>query len=145
MRYENLNRLIRESSSSRRYFLSLPVSMQVKLHAHNETIHTADELHRRTDAILKYERRCCMGTKKKFTPEELKHLQANPYTLRVTASGRRHERTGIHGGRRQGPYPPACQLVQHRLLGQQRQRPGDPAYLHIVVSAEIPGTHGIRF
>ena len=23
-----------------------------------------------------------MGTKKKFTPEELKHLQANPYTLR---------------------------------------------------------------
>ena len=24
-----------------------------------------------------------MGTKKKFTPEELKHLQANPYTLRV--------------------------------------------------------------
>ena len=27
-----------------------------------------------------------MGTKKKFTPEELKHLQANPYTLRVTAN-----------------------------------------------------------
>ena len=26
-----------------------------------------------------------MGTKKKFTPEELKHLQANPYTLRVSA------------------------------------------------------------
>ena len=26
-----------------------------------------------------------MGTKKKFTPEDLKHLQANPYTLRVTA------------------------------------------------------------
>ena len=26
-----------------------------------------------------------MGAKKKFTPEELKHLQANPYTLRVTA------------------------------------------------------------
>lgn len=26
-----------------------------------------------------------MGTKKKFTAEELKHLKANPYTLRVTA------------------------------------------------------------
>ena len=26
-----------------------------------------------------------MGTKKKFTPEELKHLQATHYTLRVTA------------------------------------------------------------
>ena len=25
-----------------------------------------------------------MGTRKKFTPEELKHLRANPYTLRVT-------------------------------------------------------------
>lgn len=56
MRYENLNQLVRESSSSRRYFLSLPVSMQLKLHEHNDYIHTADELHRRTDAILKYER-----------------------------------------------------------------------------------------
>ena len=26
-----------------------------------------------------------MGTRKKFTPEELKHLRANPYTLRTTA------------------------------------------------------------
>ena len=26
-----------------------------------------------------------MGTRKKFTPEELKHLRANPYTLRATA------------------------------------------------------------
>lgn len=56
MKYENLNQLIRESSSSRRYFLSLPVSMQFKLHEHNDYIHTADELHRRTDAIIKYER-----------------------------------------------------------------------------------------
>ena len=42
-----------------------------------------------------------MGTKKKFTPEELKHLQANPYTLRVTAdsisytlASRRHTGSG---------------------------------------------------
>ena len=28
--------------------------------------------------------RYSMGTRKKFTPEELKHLRANPYTLRVT-------------------------------------------------------------
>lgn len=56
MRYENLNQLVRESSSSRRYFLSLPVDMQLKLHTHNDYIHTADELHRRTDEILKYER-----------------------------------------------------------------------------------------
>ncbi len=56
MRYESLNQLIRESSSSRRYFLSLPVSIQLKLHEHNNYIHTAGELHRRTDAIIKYER-----------------------------------------------------------------------------------------
>ena len=31
------------------------------------------------------ERRCCMGTKKKFTPEELEASAGNPYTLRVTA------------------------------------------------------------
>ncbi|MFQ9868606.1 MAG: hypothetical protein ACLRWP_17850 [Bilophila wadsworthia] len=48
-------------------------------------------------------------------------VQLGPHGRRY-AAGRRHERTGIHGGRRQGPYPPACQLVQHRLLGQQRQR-----------------------
>lgn len=56
MRYESLNQLIRESSSSRRYFLSQPVDIQLKLHKHNNYIHTADELHRRTDAIIKYER-----------------------------------------------------------------------------------------
>lgn len=56
LKYENLNQLIRESSSSRRYFLSLPVSMQLKLHEHNDYIHTADEMHRRADAILKHER-----------------------------------------------------------------------------------------
>lgn len=54
MKYDNLNHLIRESSSSRRYFLSLPVSMQMTLHEHNDYIHTAAELHRRADAIRAY-------------------------------------------------------------------------------------------
>ena len=56
LRYENLNQLVHESSSSRSFFLSLPVSMQMKLHEHNDCIHTADELHLHTDALLKYER-----------------------------------------------------------------------------------------
>jgi hypothetical protein len=51
LKYDNLNHLVRESSSSRRYFLSLPVSMQIDLHEHNDYIHTAAELHRRVDAI----------------------------------------------------------------------------------------------
>lgn len=56
LRYKDLNQLIRKSGSSRKYFLSLPVDMQMKLHEHNDYIHTADELHRRTDEIIKYER-----------------------------------------------------------------------------------------
>lgn len=51
MRYENLNHLVRESSSSRRYFLSLPVETQIELHEHNAYIHTAAELHRRVNAL----------------------------------------------------------------------------------------------
>ena len=30
--------------------------MQLKLHEHNDYIHTADKLHRRADTIAKYER-----------------------------------------------------------------------------------------
>ena len=56
LKYDNLNHLVRESNSSRRYFLSLPVSMQMTLHEHNEYIHTAVELHRRVDAIEAYNR-----------------------------------------------------------------------------------------
>ena len=56
LKYDNLNHLVRESSSTRRYFLSLPVSMQIELHEHNEYIHTAAELRRRVDAIEAYNR-----------------------------------------------------------------------------------------
>lgn len=56
MKYENLKQLIQQSASSRSFFLSLPVNMQMKLHEHNDYIHTAEELHRHADAILKYER-----------------------------------------------------------------------------------------
>lgn len=51
MKYKNLNQLIQESSSSRQYFLSLPVVTQMELHKHNDYIHTAAELHRRVDAL----------------------------------------------------------------------------------------------
>lgn len=34
----------------------MPVNLQMKLHEHNGYIHTADELHRRADEIIKYER-----------------------------------------------------------------------------------------
>lgn len=54
MRYKNLNHLVRESSSTRRYFLSLPAETQIELHEHNDYIHTAAELHRRVSALENY-------------------------------------------------------------------------------------------
>ena len=45
MKYLNLHELIQNSSSSRRYFLSLPVETQIDLHKLNSFIHTAQELH----------------------------------------------------------------------------------------------------
>lgn len=54
MKYNNLQDLISHSSSSRRYFLSLPVSLQLALHAHGEYICTATDLHLRADMLEKY-------------------------------------------------------------------------------------------
>lgn len=54
MKYNNLHDLISNSRSSRKYFLSLPVSMQITLHEQNNYIHSAAELHSRVDAIEKY-------------------------------------------------------------------------------------------
>jgi len=54
MKDNNLQDLISHSSSSRRYFLSLPVSLQLALHAHEEYICTASDLHLRADMLEKY-------------------------------------------------------------------------------------------
>ncbi len=56
MLYNSLNELVSHSRSSRRYFLSLPVSMQLALHEHNLYIHSAADLHARVDAIEHYNR-----------------------------------------------------------------------------------------
>ena len=45
-RAENLQELIRRSSSTRRFFLSQPVEMQMALHRYGDEIHTAQELRR---------------------------------------------------------------------------------------------------
>ena len=51
MKADDLHDLIRHSSSTRRYFLSLPVGMQMDLHEKNEHIRTAEELHRFVDYL----------------------------------------------------------------------------------------------
>lgn len=53
MQYNNLQDLIRNSRSTRKYFLTLSVPMQMELHNHNEYIHSAQQLHRRVDLIEK--------------------------------------------------------------------------------------------
>lgn len=56
MRFQNLNQLIQRSSSTRNYFLSLPVKTQIELHEHNEYIHTAEELHHLVNQLAIYNR-----------------------------------------------------------------------------------------
>lgn len=46
MAYHDLSALLDGSSSSRSYFLSLPVKMQLQLHQREALIHTAEDLHR---------------------------------------------------------------------------------------------------
>ncbi len=45
MQYQNLNHLIQSSTSSRNYFLSLPVERQIQLHQLNDHIHSLQQLH----------------------------------------------------------------------------------------------------
>ncbi len=46
MQYSNLQQLLQGSSSARRFFCSLPVSVQVQLHHQGQWIRTAEQLHR---------------------------------------------------------------------------------------------------
>ena len=54
MHYKSLHDLINLSSSTRIYFLSLPVEMQMQLHQYNDIIHSAHDLHKLVDIIPKY-------------------------------------------------------------------------------------------
>lgn len=55
MRYKNLNDLIASSSGSRKYFLSLPTSVQLELHEQNDYIHSLYDLHSNAEYISKSE------------------------------------------------------------------------------------------
>lgn len=53
MQFTNLQELIRISSSSGKYLLSLPVSIQMQLHEQNDFIHTQYELHRNAEYLMR--------------------------------------------------------------------------------------------
>ena len=61
MVYESLQELLRHSSSSRQYFLSLPTDKQLTLHEHDRYIHTAADLHARTAAVDDYNHHVCLS------------------------------------------------------------------------------------
>lgn len=61
MRYDSLQQMLQSSSSSRRYFLSLSQDMQMALHQHGPYIHTAQDLHRRVEAVEVYRRQVALS------------------------------------------------------------------------------------
>lgn len=65
MRYNNLHDLINYSSSTKRYFLSLPTEIQTALNAHNHYIHTAEDLRYRVGVIENYRHHCKLSDGKK--------------------------------------------------------------------------------
>ena len=46
MSYHDLHALLDNSSSTRAYFLSLPIDLQIKLHQKKELVHTPEDLQR---------------------------------------------------------------------------------------------------
>lgn len=48
--------MITQSRSSRKYFLSLPVEFQMRLHGQNDYIHSANQLHSAAELIKIYDR-----------------------------------------------------------------------------------------
>lgn len=52
MAFPNLQLLLRQSSSSRQFLLSLPVAVQLRLHERNKFIHTQEQLRQHAAFLL---------------------------------------------------------------------------------------------
>ena len=55
MLYNDLRELLNSSMSTRTYFMSLPVELQISLHKQNEFIHSAEQLRRQVDLTRSFE------------------------------------------------------------------------------------------
>mgnify|MGYP006875884232 CR=1 FL=1 len=51
--YQDLHELLMGSDSTRRYFMRLPVRVQMTVHRQNDEIRTSEELHRYVDHMTK--------------------------------------------------------------------------------------------
>ena len=56
MRFSNLQELLRNSSSSRQYLLSLPTAVQLQLHTQNSWIRSEEHTSELQSAILKFQK-----------------------------------------------------------------------------------------
>lgn len=50
---QDLHELLMDSDSTRQYFMSLPVRVQLTVHKQNDKIKTTEELHRYVDFLTK--------------------------------------------------------------------------------------------
>lgn len=61
MYYENLKGLINGSSSTRKYFLNLPVKTQMDIHKYNNQIHSANDLQLFESRLKKYNKQVALS------------------------------------------------------------------------------------
>ena len=64
MKYNDLKSLLETSSSARKYFLSLPVSLQIALHSQNQYIHSLEQWQQHAYLTQEYERHCQIANEK---------------------------------------------------------------------------------
>lgn len=54
MQYDSLCEMVKHSADSRRYFLTLPSEIQMRLHNQNEYIHTQQELRSNAEFLMQH-------------------------------------------------------------------------------------------
>lgn len=66
MQYKNLQELIYNSTSSRKFFLNLPPSTQMNIHKFNEYIHCANDLRLYKEKTDKYRKQVALSEEPLF-------------------------------------------------------------------------------
>ena len=61
MQYRYLHELLTHSASSRTFFVSLPVALQIKLHEYDAHIHSAAQLRQKAQEVHRCEQLAALG------------------------------------------------------------------------------------
>lgn len=62
MEYNSLTQLLSDSADSRRYFMNLPVELQLELHKYNDSVRTAHELREKVETLNQDKRYDAVGS-----------------------------------------------------------------------------------